>query len=81
MSMKEILNFSGAKLKRMATLKAHIERLQSQLEALAGNSSAAPAGKPGRKRRKMSASARRKISLAAKARWAKWAKVKAAKSR
>jgi hypothetical protein len=69
--MKEILNFSGAKLKRMAVLKAHIERLQSQLEALAANTSSSPGKKIVRKRRKMSAAARRKISVAAKARWAK----------
>jgi len=68
--MNELLNLSVAKLKRLATLKAKIERLQSQLEAVAGNASSAPA-KRGRKRRKMSAAARRKISQAAKARWAK----------
>ena len=79
--MKEILNFSGARLKRMATLKAHIERLEAQLEALVTNTSRSPAKKTVRKKRTMSAAARRKISLAAKARWAKWAKVKAAKSR
>ena len=73
--MNELLNLSVAKLKRMAALKLKIERLQSQLEALAGSSSGTTA-KVGRKRRKMSAAARRKISLAAKARWAK---VRAAK--
>ena len=75
--MNELLNLSVAKLKRMAALKSKIERLQSQLEALAANSSRTPA-KGGRKRRRMSAAARRKISLAAKARWAK---VRAAKSK
>jgi uncharacterized small protein (DUF1192 family) len=76
MNTKELLNLSVAKLKRMAAVKAQIERLQSRLEALATSASAAPAGKAVRKRRKMSAAARRKISLAAKARWAK---VRAAK--
>ncbi|MGA3284534.1 MAG: hypothetical protein ABSD57_08755 [Verrucomicrobiota bacterium] len=76
MNTKELLNLSVAKLKRMATLKAQIERLQSRLEALAADTSPSPGRKPGRKRRKMSAAARRKISLAAKARWAK---VRAAK--
>jgi hypothetical protein len=76
--MKEILNFSGAKLKRMAVLKARIERLQSQLEALVTNTSRSPARKTTRRKWTMSAAARRKISLAAKARWAK---VRAAKSR
>lgn len=75
--MKELLSLSVAKLKRMAALKAKIERLQSQLEATAASASSSPA-KRGRQRRKMSAAARRKISLAAKARWAK---VRTAKSR
>lgn len=75
--MNELLNLSVAKLKRMAALKTKIERLQSQMEALVGNSSRTPA-KGGRKRRKMSAAARRKISLAAKARWAR---VRAAKAK
>ena len=73
--MNELLNLSVAKLKRMAALKAKIERLQSQLQALAESTSRSP-GKNGRKRRKMSAAARKKISLAAKARWAR---VRAAK--
>jgi hypothetical protein len=76
MNMKEFLNLSVAKLKRMAVLKTRIERLQSQLEALATSASPPSTGKAVRKRRKMSAAARRKISLAAKARWAK---VRAAK--
>jgi uncharacterized small protein (DUF1192 family) len=77
--MNELLNLSVAKLKRMATLKSKIERLQSQLEALAANAGASrTSAKGGRKRRKMSAAARRKISLAAKARWAK---VRAAKAK
>ena len=76
MNMKEFLCLPASKLKRIVALKAQIERLQSRLEALAGGAAAAPAGKVVRKRRKMSAAARRKISLAAKARWAK---VRAAK--
>jgi hypothetical protein len=73
-----ILNLSALKLKRIVALKTQIERLQSKLEALAANASPAPAKKVTHKRRKMSAAARRKISLAAKARWAK---VRAAKSK
>ncbi|HEV2438124.1 MAG TPA: hypothetical protein VG077_19180 [Verrucomicrobiae bacterium] len=75
--MKELLNLSVAKLKRLAALKTKIERLQSQLEAVVANVSSSSAT-AGRKRRKMSAAARRKISLAAKARWAK---VRAGKSK
>jgi hypothetical protein len=79
MNTKELLSLSTAKLKRMVVLKAKIERLQSQLEALATSaSSAAPVQKAAPRKRTMSAAARRKISLAAKARWAK---IKAAKSK
>jgi hypothetical protein len=76
--MKEVLNLSIAKLKRILVLKAKIERLQGQLENLASDSSSHAAKIPGKKRRKMSAAARKKISQAAKARWAK---VRAAKSK
>ena len=71
MNMKDILNLSADKLKRIVTLKADIERLEAQLQGvLSGGSSAAP-GRVIKKRRAMSAAARKKISLAAKARWAK----------
>jgi len=66
-AMKEILGFSTSKLKRIISLKTKIERLQAQLNNLAGKVSAAPV----HKRRKMSAAARKKISQAQKARWAK----------
>jgi hypothetical protein len=74
-----ILNLSADKLRRIIALKTQIERLQSQLEAAAGgNTSAKPVEKGIRRRRPMSAAARKKISLAAKARWAK---VRAAKGK
>ncbi|HEY4951949.1 MAG TPA: hypothetical protein VII71_01015 [Verrucomicrobiae bacterium] len=69
--MKELLNFSIAKLKRIVVLKAKIGRLQMQLEGLATSGSPTPGKKVVQKRRKMSAAARKKISLAATARWAK----------
>jgi len=72
-----ILNLSAAKLKHIVALKLKIERLQSQLETLAGNSSPSPAKKTVQKKRTMSAAARRKISLAAKARWARFHAAKA----
>jgi len=71
MNIKSLLSLSVAQLKRMAKLKGQIERLQSKLESLVGNGAPESGRKPGRKRRKMSAAARRKISLAQKARWAK----------
>ncbi|HEU6448545.1 MAG TPA: hypothetical protein VFV23_08925 [Verrucomicrobiae bacterium] len=70
--MKDILNLSTAKLKKIIALKGQIERLQAQLQSIAGGSAAVTsAAAPARKRRAMSAEARRKISLAQKARWAK----------
>ena len=66
--MKEILSISSVQLKRIVALKEKIEKLQSQLQAAVGS---APAGKAAPKRRRMSAAARKNISAAAKARWAK----------
>jgi hypothetical protein len=78
MNIKELLNLPAAKLKRIVALKAHIENLQSQLENLAGASPASPK-KAVKRRRTMSAAARKKISLAAKARWAKFRAAKKSK--
>ena len=78
MNMKEILGLPAAKLQRIVALKTQIERLQSQLEALATNTSPVAAKKAPHKKRTMSAAARKKISQAAKARWAK---VRAGKSK
>jgi hypothetical protein len=68
--MKEVLNLSVAKLKRIIELKTQIERLQSQLASFASDPVPTAAKAPG-KTHTMSAAGRRKISLAAKARWAK----------
>jgi hypothetical protein len=76
--MKAILDLPTSKLKRILALRTQIERLQSKMASLAGDSSPAATPKAGRKKRTMSAAARRKISLAAKARWAK---VRAAKAK
>jgi hypothetical protein len=67
--MKEILSISSAQLKRIVAMKEQIEKLQSQLQAAVTDS--APAGKAAPKKRTLSLAARRKISAAAKARWAK----------
>jgi hypothetical protein len=75
--MKEVLNLSVAKLKRIIKLKTQIERLQSQLAVLASDPAVKPAKAPAKQKRTMSAAARRKISLAAKARWAKFHAAKA----
>ena len=68
--MTGLLNLSTAKLKRIVALKQQIERLSAKLETLAGGS-APPVGRPAKKKWTMSAAARRKISAAATARWAK----------
>jgi len=66
--MKEILSIPSTQLRRIIALREKIEKLQSQLQAVANSSSV---GKAAPKRRRMSAAARKKISAAAKARWAK----------
>ena len=63
-----IINLSPTQLRKAANLKEKIEALQTQLVALTGEASAAPA-KPAR--RKLSAAAIAKIRAGQKARWAK----------
>ncbi len=63
-----IINLSPAQLRKAANLKEKIEALQTQLAAITGETSAAPA-KPARK--KLSAAAIAKIRAGQKARWAK----------
>jgi hypothetical protein len=75
--MKEVLSLSIDKLKQIVELKTQIARLESKLESLAGTASPAPVQKVIKKKRTMSAAARKKISLAAKARWAKFHAAKA----
>jgi hypothetical protein len=75
MNTNQLLSLSVAKLKRMATLKGRIERMEARLAKLAGDASAPSplrAARGARKRRKMGAAARRRISQAQKARWAKY---------
>jgi hypothetical protein len=69
--MKELLQLSIAKLQRILAVKKQIERLQAKLEKLAGAASPAAAAAAPRKRRRMSAAGRKRISEAAKARWAR----------
>ena len=64
------MNISATQLRRAADIQDKIESLQSELNQLFGNGSA-PAIKPERKRREMSAAARAKIGAAQRTRWAK----------
>jgi hypothetical protein len=65
-----------AQLKKAAAIKERIEQLERDLTGILGIPEAMTVGGIVRRRRKMSAAARAKISAAAKARWAR---VKAAK--
>jgi hypothetical protein len=65
-----LANLTVQQLKRAAALKERIQKLEKELMNLLG--AAAPsAAKAGPKKRHMSASAKARISAAAKARWAK----------
>jgi len=74
--MSLITNLSAQQLRRAAAIKDKIQSLENKLERILGSSTKPVAAAGPKKRRKMSAAGRRRISLAAKARWAK---VKAAK--
>jgi len=67
-----LINLTPKQLRHAASIKQKIESLQNRLMRIleASNSAFASDVAP-KKRRKMSAAARRKISLAAKTRWAK----------
>ena len=68
---QSLLNLSASRLKKAAKLKERIDALSDELANLLIEISPAPVGKVIRKRRQMSAAARKRISNAAKARWAK----------
>lgn len=76
--MSSIINLSAQQLRRAAAIKEQIQSLENELGRIFGSSIKPVADAVPKKRRKMSAAARKKISLAAKARWAK---VKAAKKK
>src|SRR6185503_13598762 len=59
-----------AQLKKAAAIKERIETLEKELTGILGIPEAVTVGGVIRRRRKMSAAARAKISAAAKARWA-----------
>jgi hypothetical protein len=69
--MSSIINLSAQQLRRAAAIKEQIQSLENELGRIFG-SSAEPVGVAApKKRRKMSAAGRARISAAAKARWAK----------
>jgi hypothetical protein len=71
-----IASLSAKQLRRAADIKDKIQSLEKELEQILGLSIEPAAPAAPKKRRKMSAAGRARISAAAKARWAK---VKSAK--
>jgi DNA polymerase/3'-5' exonuclease PolX len=69
--MKSLRELSVAQLKKAAAIKERIEDLEKELTGLLGIPEALTLGGTIRRRRKMSAAARAKISAATKARWAR----------
>ena len=69
---QSFLNIPAARLRKASQLKERIEALNTELSNLLSEIVPAPVAKLHRKRRAMSAAARKRISEAAKARWAKW---------
>jgi hypothetical protein len=76
--MSLIINLSAQQLRRAATIKEKIQSLENELGRIFGSAAKSVAAVAPKKRRKMSAAGRAKISAAAKARWAK---VKATKKK
>ncbi len=72
------MKLTGAQFKKAAAIKERIERLERELTGILGIPEAMTVGGTMRRHRTMSAAARAKISAAAKARWAR---VKAGKSK
>jgi hypothetical protein len=66
-----IASLSAQQLRRAADIKDKIQSLEKELEQILGSSIEPAALVAPKKRRKMSATGRAKMSAAAKARWAK----------
>ena len=71
-----IASLSAKQLRRAADIKDKIQSLENELEQILGSSIKPAAPATPKKRRKMSAAGRARISAAAKARWAKIKAVK-----
>jgi nucleoid-associated protein YgaU len=69
--MNSSVNLSSQQLRHAAQIKEKIQSLETELVRVLGSSTKSVAHGMPEKRRKMSASARAKISAAAKARWSK----------
>lgn len=76
--MKDLLQIPTENLQKAIAIKREIDRLQARLTALLGGET--PATPTARPKRRLSAAARKRISEAAKARWARYRAQKAAKA-
>lgn len=65
------MNLTASQLRRAAALQEKIEAMQAELASMLGGSAAPTKSKPAKKKRNMSAAARKRIADAQKARWAK----------
>ena len=80
MQSNPLASLSVKQLKRAITIRGKIEALQKSLDRIGGGDApAARTSRAPRKKRRMSAAARAKISAAAKARWAAFRRNKPAK--
>jgi len=70
MQPNPLSNLSLQQLKQAIAIRGEIEDLQKELDRIVGDQPSTPKPKASRKRRKLSAAARAKISAAASARWA-----------
>jgi hypothetical protein len=70
--MMNIAELTPQQLRKAAKIKETIAQLQAELIRLLGTNTKPGAVAKKGARKKMSAAARAKISVAAKARWAKW---------
>jgi hypothetical protein len=68
---QSLLNLPASRLKKAAKIKERIDRLTDELSNLLTEIAPPTIGKVMRARRQMSAAARKRISDAAKARWAR----------
>ena len=75
----QITSISVKQLRRAIRIKERIASLETKLGRILGSSNSLPLGDAIKPKRKMSASARRKIAAAQKARWAKFKAAKAGK--
>jgi hypothetical protein len=70
--MSGIQSLTTKQLQRALEIRTRIERLQGELDSIAGEQeNSTPKTKPKKMRRKMSAAGRARIAAAAKARWRK----------